>query len=200
MRWTRSEFRSCRSLRRNLERGLSGPKCLSPIWRFSSAVGRNRFAEAPNTRTSIVPLTMKTMSRVLSSQRIGGWWYPTQAAEKRRNDGAHSFMVVEGWPPANLPTTRMSELTAWLPDQWKQLQAARMADLRNPLPPLRRYAVHVTLTTCRRKRFSLHAKSPSHSSRQSGIPLGRKVGFPDKWNQIYGHCSCGTRLAHVTAA
>jgi Transposase IS66 family len=27
----------------------------------------------------------------------------------------------------NLPTTRMSELSTWLPDQWKQLQAARMA-------------------------------------------------------------------------
>ena len=164
MRWTRSEFRSCRSLRRNLERGLSGQKCLSPIWRFSSAAGRNRFAEAPNARTSIVPLTMKRMSRVLSSQRIGGWWYPTQVPEERRNDGAHSFIVVEGWAPANLPTTRMSELTAWLTDQWKLLQAARMADLRNPLPLLRRYVVHVTLTTCRRKRFLLHAKSPSIKS------------------------------------
>jgi hypothetical protein len=26
-----------------------------------------------------------------------------------------------------LPAARMNELSAWLPDQWKQLQAARMA-------------------------------------------------------------------------
>ena len=37
----------------------------------------------------------------------------------------------------NLPTTRMSELSTWLPDQWKQLQAARMASLQSaaPSPP-----------------------------------------------------------------
>ena len=34
----------------------------------------------------------------------------------------------------NLPTTRMNELSAWLPDQWKLLQAARLAGLQNPAP------------------------------------------------------------------
>ena len=34
----------------------------------------------------------------------------------------------------DLPTTRMNELSAWLPDQWKQLQAARLAGLQNPAP------------------------------------------------------------------
>jgi transposase len=38
----------------------------------------------------------------------------------------------------NLPTTRMAELSTWLPDQWKQLQAARMVNLQTPAPPLRR--------------------------------------------------------------
>jgi transposase len=38
----------------------------------------------------------------------------------------------------NLPTTRMSELSTWLPDQWKQLQAVRMVNLQTPAPPLRR--------------------------------------------------------------
>jgi hypothetical protein len=31
----------------------------------------------------------------------------------------------------NLPTTRMSELSAWLPDQWKLAHAARLASLQN---------------------------------------------------------------------
>ena len=31
--------------------------------------------------------------------------------------------------------TRMNELSAWLPDQWKQLQAARMANLQSAAPP-----------------------------------------------------------------
>jgi hypothetical protein len=35
----------------------------------------------------------------------------------------------------NLPATRMNELSAWLPDQWKQLQAARMANLQSAAPP-----------------------------------------------------------------
>ena len=34
----------------------------------------------------------------------------------------------------NLPTTRMSELPAWLPDQWKLAQAARLASLQNQAP------------------------------------------------------------------
>ena len=34
----------------------------------------------------------------------------------------------------NLPAARMNELAAWLPDQWKQLQAARIANLQNPAP------------------------------------------------------------------
>jgi hypothetical protein len=35
-----------------------------------------------------------------------------------------------------LPAARMNELSAWLPDQWKQLQAARMANLQISGPPL----------------------------------------------------------------
>jgi hypothetical protein len=35
----------------------------------------------------------------------------------------------------NLPATRINELSAWLPDQWKQLQAARMANLQSAAPP-----------------------------------------------------------------
>jgi transposase len=35
----------------------------------------------------------------------------------------------------NLPAARMNELTAWLPDQWKQLQFARTANLRSPATP-----------------------------------------------------------------
>jgi transposase len=35
----------------------------------------------------------------------------------------------------NLPATRMNELSAWLPDQWKQHQAARMANLQSAAPP-----------------------------------------------------------------
>jgi hypothetical protein len=38
----------------------------------------------------------------------------------------------------NLPTTRMSELSAWLPDQWKLAQAARLASLQNQAPMLPR--------------------------------------------------------------
>jgi hypothetical protein len=34
----------------------------------------------------------------------------------------------------NLPTTRMSELFIWLPDQWKQFQAARMPSLQSAAP------------------------------------------------------------------
>ena len=34
----------------------------------------------------------------------------------------------------NLPSARMSELSTWLPDQWKLLQAARLAGLQNPAP------------------------------------------------------------------
>jgi transposase len=34
----------------------------------------------------------------------------------------------------NLPTTRMSELSTWLPDQWKQLQATRMASMQSVAP------------------------------------------------------------------
>ena len=34
----------------------------------------------------------------------------------------------------NLPTTRMNELSAWLPDQWKLLQHARLPSLQNPAP------------------------------------------------------------------
>jgi transposase len=35
----------------------------------------------------------------------------------------------------NLPATRINELSIWLPDQWKQLHAARMATLQSPAPP-----------------------------------------------------------------
>jgi len=35
----------------------------------------------------------------------------------------------------NLPAARMKELSAWLPDQWKQLQAARIANLQSSAPP-----------------------------------------------------------------
>ena len=35
----------------------------------------------------------------------------------------------------NLPAARMNELAAWLPDQWKQLQAARTAYLQSSAPP-----------------------------------------------------------------
>ena len=35
----------------------------------------------------------------------------------------------------NLPAARMNELSAWLPDQWKQLQTARWANLGSPDPP-----------------------------------------------------------------
>ncbi|WP_035357491.1 IS66 family transposase [Edaphobacter aggregans] len=35
----------------------------------------------------------------------------------------------------NLPAARINELSAWLPDQWKQLQAARMANLQRPESP-----------------------------------------------------------------
>jgi transposase len=35
----------------------------------------------------------------------------------------------------NLPAARMNELSAWLPDQWKQLQAARSANLQCPTSP-----------------------------------------------------------------
>jgi transposase len=34
----------------------------------------------------------------------------------------------------NLPTTRMRELSTWLPDRWKQLQAARMSSLQSAAP------------------------------------------------------------------
>ena len=34
----------------------------------------------------------------------------------------------------NLPTTRMNELSAWLPDQWKLLQHARLPSLQNHTP------------------------------------------------------------------
>jgi transposase len=34
----------------------------------------------------------------------------------------------------NLPTTRMSELSTWLPNQWKQLQVARMASPQSAAP------------------------------------------------------------------
>jgi transposase len=34
----------------------------------------------------------------------------------------------------NLPTTRMSELSTWLPDRWKQLQAARMSSMQSAAP------------------------------------------------------------------
>jgi hypothetical protein len=34
----------------------------------------------------------------------------------------------------NLPTTRMSELSAWQPDQWKLAQAAGLASLQNQIP------------------------------------------------------------------
>jgi hypothetical protein len=46
----------------------------------------------------------------------------------------------------NLPATRMNELAAWLPDQWKQLQADRMAILQSSAHLLRSHVVHVTLT------------------------------------------------------
>ena len=36
----------------------------------------------------------------------------------------------------NLPTTRISELSAWLPDQWKLAQTARLASLQNRAPHL----------------------------------------------------------------
>ena len=32
----------------------------------------------------------------------------------------------------NLPSARMSKLSAWLPDQWKLTQAARLRNLDNP--------------------------------------------------------------------
>ena len=35
----------------------------------------------------------------------------------------------------NLPTTRMNELSAWLPDRWKLLQHARLASLQNHTTP-----------------------------------------------------------------
>ena len=35
----------------------------------------------------------------------------------------------------NLPAARMKELSAWLPDQWKQLHAARIANLQSSAPP-----------------------------------------------------------------
>lgn len=35
----------------------------------------------------------------------------------------------------NLPATRLSELSTWLPDQWKQLQAAKAANLQRLTPP-----------------------------------------------------------------
>jgi hypothetical protein len=35
----------------------------------------------------------------------------------------------------NLPSARMSELSAWLPDQWKLLQDARLANLQNHAAP-----------------------------------------------------------------
>ena len=35
----------------------------------------------------------------------------------------------------NLPTTRMNELSAWLPDQWKLLQHARLPSLQNHTTP-----------------------------------------------------------------
>jgi transposase len=35
----------------------------------------------------------------------------------------------------NLPAARLNELSAWLPDQWKQLHAARMANLQRPGSP-----------------------------------------------------------------
>src|SRR5271154_6110734 len=35
----------------------------------------------------------------------------------------------------NLPAARMNELSVWLPDQWKQLQAARMANLQSAARP-----------------------------------------------------------------
>jgi transposase len=34
----------------------------------------------------------------------------------------------------NLPAARINELSVWLPDKWKQLQAARMANLQKPAP------------------------------------------------------------------
>ncbi|MHB1743737.1 MAG: IS66 family transposase, partial [Acidobacteriaceae bacterium] len=35
----------------------------------------------------------------------------------------------------NLPSARMSELSAWLPDQWKLLQTARLSSLQNHSTP-----------------------------------------------------------------
>ena len=35
----------------------------------------------------------------------------------------------------NLPTTRMSELSAWLPDRWKLLQHASLPSLQNHTTP-----------------------------------------------------------------
>jgi hypothetical protein len=40
----------------------------------------------------------------------------------------------------NLPAARMNELPVWLPDQWKQLHASRIANLQKLRPCLlRRY-------------------------------------------------------------
>jgi hypothetical protein len=36
---------------------------------------------------------------------------------------------------ANLPTVRTSELTAWLPDEWKRIQAARADSVPTQSPP-----------------------------------------------------------------
>jgi hypothetical protein len=36
----------------------------------------------------------------------------------------------------NLPTTRISELSAWFPDQWKLAQAARITSLQKQAPHL----------------------------------------------------------------
>jgi len=35
----------------------------------------------------------------------------------------------------NLPAARMNELSDWPPDQWKQLQAAQIANLPGSAPP-----------------------------------------------------------------
>jgi hypothetical protein len=45
-----------------------------------------------------------------------------------------SHPVISGLATINLPTTRMSELSAWVPDQWKLAQAARLASLQNQAP------------------------------------------------------------------
>ena len=79
----------------------------------------------------------------------------------------------------NLPTTRMSELSTWLPDQWKQLQAARMASLQSAAPSPRR-SRKGNSSRSRSEANSDGSRSPLRSpvaARPSSLPQGGRT-FP----------------------